>query len=166
MLARPGKENTIDEETKTIQPKNSLKVKTREFGRELTNTAAAKDKRLSKGQTTRRAMAKVPKPSGKVNKLVEHTIPLDGEITPFLKEIGFEALSEDELKKKVKDEMVERKKKMRNQVPDYDMFRIRDTQEVADYVDEIFNDMKEKEKGYVIETDYVTEKKGSPKSKM
>jgi len=53
MLARTGKENTIDEETKTSMPKNSLKVKTREFGRELTNTAAAKDKRLSKGQSSR-----------------------------------------------------------------------------------------------------------------
>ena len=162
MQARTGKENTIDEETKTIMPKNSLKVKTREFGRELTNTAAAKDKRSGKGLTSRGARAaKVPKPSGKINKLVEHSFQIDGEVTPFLKEIGYENLTADELKKKVKDEMMERKKKVRAQVPDYDMFRIRDTQEVADYVDEIFNDMKAKEKEFKIERDYAVDKKTS-----
>jgi len=111
--------------------------------------------------------AKVPKPSGKISKLIEHSVHIDGEVTPFLKEIGYESLTVDELKKKVKDEVMERKKKVRQQVPDYDMFRIRDMQEVADYVDEIFNDMKVKEKEYAIERDYVVNKKPmSPKSKM
>lgn len=54
MQALIGKENTLDEETKTSLPKNSVKPKpkTREFGRELNNTSQAskdptKDKKPS-----------------------------------------------------------------------------------------------------------------------
>jgi len=49
MQAVSGKENTLDEETKTSLPKNSIKpkAKAREFGRELTNTSqATKDKKV------------------------------------------------------------------------------------------------------------------------
>lgn len=48
MQAVSGKENNLDEETKTSIPKNSIKpkAKTREFGWELTNTSQAlKDKK-------------------------------------------------------------------------------------------------------------------------
>lgn len=39
--------------------------------------------------------------------------------------------------------MVLRRKKQRDEIPDYDMFRVRDAQEVAEYVGPIFEDMKE-----------------------
>lgn len=43
MQAISGKENNLDEETKTSIPKHSIKpkAKAREFGRELTNTSQA-----------------------------------------------------------------------------------------------------------------------------
>jgi len=48
MQAVSGKENNLDEETKTSLPKNSIKPKAKvwEFGRELTNTnQTVKDKK-------------------------------------------------------------------------------------------------------------------------
>lgn len=152
MLARSGKENTLDEETKTTVPKSSLKIKTREFGRELTNTAALKNKRSSKANPVRSLRAtKVPKPSSKISKVLEPQVPLETPLTPFLKDIGQGKLSDAEVKSKLKDELLARKKILRSKVSDHDMFRIRDSQEVADYVDEIYADMKKKEVEYAVE---------------
>ena len=70
MQAISGKENNLDEETKTSIPKNSIKpkAKVREFGRELTNTSqGTKDKRAQNAHAMR--AAKLPKPSAKVSKL-------------------------------------------------------------------------------------------------
>jgi hypothetical protein len=70
MQAHSGKENNLDEETKTSLPKNSIKPKpkAREFGRELTNTSQAlKDKKNQ--QIAVRPAAKLPKTSNKVTKL-------------------------------------------------------------------------------------------------
>jgi hypothetical protein len=74
MQAVSGKENNLDEETKTSVPKNSIKpkAKTREFGRELTNTSQAnKDKKTQNAQSVR-AAAKLPKTSIKISKLTSH----------------------------------------------------------------------------------------------
>ncbi len=54
--------------------------------------------------------------------------------------------------------MVLRRKKAREEIPDYDMFRIRDAQEVAEYVDLLFEDMKKIQNDFVIEQDYVDNK--------
>ena len=53
--------------------------------------------------------------------------------------------------------MILRRKKAREDIPDYDMFRIRDAQEVAEYVDAVYEDMKEIQKDYRIDWDYLTE---------
>lgn len=44
---------------------------------------------------------------------------------------------------------------MRGDIPDYDMFRIKDAQEVAEYADLIFEDMKKSQLSFKIERDYI-----------
>lgn len=38
--------------------------------------------------------------------------------------------------------MTLRRKRLREDIPDYDMFKVKDAQEAAEYVDLIFEDMK------------------------
>lgn len=47
------------------------------------------------------------------------------------------------------------RKRMRGEIPDYDMFRFKDAQEVAEYVEIIFDEMKKAQIDYWIERDYV-----------
>ncbi len=47
------------------------------------------------------------------------------------------------------------RKRMRGEIPDYDMFRLKDAQEVAEYVEIIFDEMKKAQSDYWIERDYV-----------
>ena len=147
MKSHSGKENTIDEEIKTSIPKNSIKpkAKAREFGRELTNTNSTSTK-SKKARGDQRA-AKLPKTSAKIAKLSSHFSSLTlSTPTPSLSGVVFSDLSGDELKEAIKSEMLLRKKKQREEIPDYDMFRVRDSQEVAEYTDQIFSWMKESQK--------------------
>ncbi len=154
MLANPGKENTtLDEETKTTVPKSSLKakVKAREFGRELTNTNAHKKAKLA-GRT-----AKLPKTSSKVPKIAQHGHTPPPPIKKVATEVDWETLDEGEVREKLKEELAVRKKKLRETIPDYDMFRVRDAQEVGEYVEEIFSDMKAKQEGFRVAKDYLSD---------
>ena len=51
--------------------------------------------------------------------------------------------------------MVLWRKKLRGDIPDYDMFKIKDAQEAAEYVDLIFEDMKKVQNDFRIERDYI-----------
>ena len=51
--------------------------------------------------------------------------------------------------------MLLRKKKLRSDIPDYDMFRVRDSQEVAEYTDSIFKWMRESQDEYKMANAYV-----------
>jgi hypothetical protein len=156
MQATSGKENNLDEETKTSIPKNSIKpkIKTREFGRELTNTNAD----ASKAKTGLRA-AKLPKASGKVSKLSQHFNSLTLTTpTPSLSGMDLHTLQGEQLEVALKEELLLRRKKIRKEIPDYDMFKVRDAQEAAEYVDIIFEDMKKIEMDFRIERDYLCEK--------
>lgn len=126
MLENAGKENNLDEETKTSAPKVSLKpkVKAREFGRELTNTAETAALKEKRAKATSRA-AKAPNKSSKVTKLTEHLGSLTlASPTPSLSGKDLYSLNGDELKEAILEEMSLRRKKVRDEIPDYDMFRI------------------------------------------
>jgi len=51
--------------------------------------------------------------------------------------------------------MVLRRKKQRDEIPDYDMFRVRDAQEVAEYVGPIYEDMHQVQSKFKIEENYL-----------
>ena len=78
-------------------------------------------------------------------------LPVIRKIKP---DIDWESLGKSELKTRLTDELALRRKKGRESVPDYDMFRVRDAQEVGEYVEEIFQDMKSKQKDYHISQDF------------
>ena len=156
MKSHSGKENTIDEEIKTAVPKNSIKpkAKAREFGRELTNTNSTSTK-AKKARGEQRA-AKLPKTSAKIAKLSSHFTSLTlANPPPTLSGVQLDQLQGDELKSAIQEEMVLRRKKQREEIPDYDMFRVRDSQEVAEYADSIFKWMRESQEEFAMENHYV-----------
>lgn len=157
MQAISGKENNLDEETKTSIPKHSIKpkAKAREFGRELTNTSQAnKDKRAQNAHALR--AAKMPKPSAKVSKLSSHFEALTlCTPTESLGGKNLRELTGAELQTALAEELSLRRKKVREGIPDYDMFKVKDAQEAAEYVDIIYEDMKNVQPNFRIERDYV-----------
>lgn len=64
------------------------------------------------------------------------------EPAPSLSGKDLHSLKGEELKEALKEELALRRKKLREEIPDYDMFRVRDAQEAAEYADEIFENMK------------------------
>ena len=70
------------------------------------------------------------------------------EPSPTLSGKDLHSLKGEEQKEALKEELVLRRKKLRQELPDYDMFRVRDAQEAAEYVDEIFDNMKELEEHF------------------
>ena len=125
MKSHSGKENTIDEEIKTAIPKNSIKpkAKAREFGRELTNTNSTSTK-SKKSRGDQRA-AKLPKTSAKIAKLSSHFTSMTlANPAPTLSGVRFDELSGQALTDAIAEEMTLRRKKQRDQIPDYDMFRV------------------------------------------
>lgn len=157
MQANLGKENNLDEEKKSNVPKCSIKpkMKCREFGRELTNTnsTAAKDR---KSRGVRSVKSKLSKASSKRPSIVAQFEKLTLKApTPSLSGKDLQKLRGEELSQAIKEEMVLRRKKQRDEIPDYDMFRVRDAQEVAEYVGPIFEDMKESQKKFTIQQNYL-----------
>lgn len=85
----------------------------------------------------------MPKPSSKVAKLSSHFDKLTlSTNVETLSGKDLRALKGLELKEAITEEMNLRRKKLREEIPDYDMFKIKDSQEAAEYVDLIFEDMK------------------------
>lgn len=53
------------------------------------------------------------------------------------------------------EELGLRRKRVRDGIPEYDMFKVKDSQEAAEYVDIIFEGMKQSQADFRIEKDYV-----------
>lgn len=70
------------------------------------------------------------------------------EPAPSLSGKDLHSLKGEELKEALKEELALRRKKLRDGLPDYDMFRVRDAQEVAEYSEEIFTNMKAQEEHF------------------
>lgn len=70
------------------------------------------------------------------------------EPTPSLSGKDLHSMKGEELKEALKEELALRWKKLRENLPDYDMFRVRDAQEVAEYSEEIFSNMKAQQENF------------------
>jgi hypothetical protein len=100
--------------------------------------------------------AKLPKPSAKVSKLSSHFEALTLCIpTESLGGKNLRDLTGVELQTALAEELSLRRKKVREGIPDYDMFKVKDAQEAAEYVDIIYEDMKNVQPNFRIERDYV-----------